>query len=103
MPPFASAPKLRRNCLLVDATVATVDARRAVNRKSAAWKTGRQCDSFYSDRNGRLILLVAAGEICRPASGDRLCFGRRPGLFCAGDAARERPLPTDRRWPSYGC
>jgi hypothetical protein len=34
------APKLRPNYLLVDATAATVDARRAVNRKAAAWKTG---------------------------------------------------------------
>jgi hypothetical protein len=29
---------LRPNYLLVDATVATVDARRAVNRKAAVWK-----------------------------------------------------------------
>jgi hypothetical protein len=35
-PPFASAPKLRPN-YLVDATAATVDARRAGNRE-ATWK-----------------------------------------------------------------
>jgi hypothetical protein len=34
---FAQTPKLRPNYLLVAETVATVRARRAVNRKAAVW------------------------------------------------------------------
>jgi hypothetical protein len=81
MPPFCVGAELRPNYLLVDATVATVDARRGVNRKSAAWKTGRHAAAFTATATGRLILLIAARGICRAASGDRLRLGRRPGPF----------------------
>jgi hypothetical protein len=74
---------LRPNYLLD----ATVGARRAVNRKAAALETpAANAAAFTATATGRLIPVVAARGVYRPASGDRLRFGRRSGPFCAADA-----------------
>jgi hypothetical protein len=93
---------LRPNYLLVAETVATVRARRAVNRKAAAWYNRPPMRRLLQrPQRGGLSRWFSLAEICRSASGNRLHFADAP--LCATDANYPAGHPSALGRATCGC